>query len=192
MMIALGDRCERNHGLKSADVRLPSAMIGRVVVFVVGLWATCTHGAESPEDLPILHIGSLEEVQGDWTIAPEGVAMFAGDFLTIKGGRCRYRQFTDAGSPPLKEPIECDVALVHGYLLLKTDNPHVPAKKWYLTKVGEHKCLVFLTARGESPIVANAEIRYHRPSSGTVKPDDETFKKRLVPRSTPSRKSSAY
>jgi hypothetical protein len=81
----------------------------------------------------------------------------------------------------LKEPIEFDVALANSVLVLKTDNPHVIAKRWHLAKLGEYKCLVCLTASEETPTHASAAVFYHRPGNKEhPKPEhpERPFKKR--------------
>jgi hypothetical protein len=142
-------------------------------------------GAEVVRDFDIQPIRSLEEVEGDWEIAPEGVDLFEGDSMLFTHGKCRYRQYTCARPPALKAPIEFDVELKNSALVRKTDNPHVIAKKWHLAKLGEYKCLVCITTSEKTPIHANATVFYHRPNQGKEMPKSErpaeSFKKRLPP-----------
>ena len=148
-----------------------------LILLVAGFCSACANADEIHKNIDIgkdvsfQHIENLEEVQGCWTIAPEGVGMYAGEFLVIKGGRCRYRQFTDAGRPPLKEPIEFDVALAGGVLVLKTDNPHVQTKMWRLGSLGEHKCLVAFDPKKPRAIVNDqTSMLYYRSCKGEPGP----------------------
>ncbi len=121
---------------------------------------------EVARDVDFKSIATLAEIQGGWAIAPEGVGLFEGDYLEIKGARCKYGQFTCARPAALKKPIEFDIALENGVLVLRSDNPHPPAKKWRLAEIDKHRMLVCVTVRDSAPFVTTSRILYHQPNFG--------------------------
>ena len=135
------------------------------------------------EELELAQIKSLDEVQGRWTLAPEGIGMFAGHTLEIKGSKGQYREFTDDGRR-VHEPVEFDVEVVRGVLVLKTDDPFVEAKKWHLAQLGKYKCIVALVAKTKlspAPFSADAPVLYFRPARQKVTQDAAPFKSRRPP-----------
>jgi hypothetical protein len=130
-------------------------LVSAFTTIAVALVGYSKAGDASLPEYDLDSIKSLDEVQGFWGNAPSGVARGGLSFY-IKGKKATCYDW----KTPDKDfgPVEADVELVDGVLILRTDAPWVDAKKWHLATSGKSKCLVALL---KYPLEMSVRVVYY-------------------------------